>query len=116
MRLQQISAEKHASPCRPLVPAFPRASYDKAREYAQGRVQFGEPIASRQAIAFNDCEMAYEVECHEIDDLESRLRSGSRKDAKKESYLANYMPRNDHEDHRLRRADSAGTVISGKIR
>jgi len=39
-----------------------RASYEYAREYAKQRVQFGEPIAHRQSIAFMLAEMATEVD------------------------------------------------------
>ncbi len=39
-----------------------RAGYEYARDYARQRVQFGEPIARRQAIAFMLAEMAMDVE------------------------------------------------------
>lgn len=39
-----------------------RAGYEYAREYAKNRVQFGEPIAYRQAIAFMLAEMAIDVD------------------------------------------------------
>jgi len=39
-----------------------RAGYEYAREYAKQRVQFGEPIAHRQSIAFMLAEMAIDVE------------------------------------------------------
>jgi alkylation response protein AidB-like acyl-CoA dehydrogenase len=39
-----------------------RAAYEYAREYAKQRVQFGEPIAHRQAIAFMLAEMAMDVD------------------------------------------------------
>lgn len=39
-----------------------RAGYEYAREYAKERVQFGEPIAHRQSIAFMLAEMAIDVE------------------------------------------------------
>ncbi len=39
-----------------------RASYEYAREYAKERVQFGKPIATKQAIAFMLAECAIEVD------------------------------------------------------
>jgi alkylation response protein AidB-like acyl-CoA dehydrogenase len=39
-----------------------RAGYEYAREYAKNRVQFGEPIAHRQSIAFMLAEMAIDVD------------------------------------------------------
>lgn len=39
-----------------------RAGYEYAREYAKQRVQFGEPIAHRQSIAFMLAEMAIDIE------------------------------------------------------
>jgi alkylation response protein AidB-like acyl-CoA dehydrogenase len=39
-----------------------RASYEYARDYAKQRVQFGEPIAHRQSIAFMLADMATEVD------------------------------------------------------
>jgi alkylation response protein AidB-like acyl-CoA dehydrogenase len=39
-----------------------RAGYEYAREYAKQRVQFGEPIAHRQSIAFMLADMATEVD------------------------------------------------------
>ena len=39
-----------------------RAGAEYAREYAKQRVQFGEPIAHRQSIAFMLAEMAIDVE------------------------------------------------------
>ena len=39
-----------------------KAGYDYARDYAKDRVQFGEPIAHRQSIAFMLAEMAIEID------------------------------------------------------
>ena len=39
-----------------------KAGYEYARDYAKERVQFGEPIAHRQSIAFMLAEMAIEVD------------------------------------------------------
>lgn len=38
-----------------------QAAYDYSREYAQGREQFGRPIATQQSIAFNLVDMAMDI-------------------------------------------------------
>ncbi|OHD66434.1 MAG: acyl-CoA dehydrogenase [Spirochaetes bacterium RBG_13_51_14] len=65
-----------------------RASYEYAREYAKERVQFGEPIASRQAVAFMIAEMAYEVDAMRLMTWKAASALEAGKDAKRESYLA----------------------------
>ncbi len=65
-----------------------RASYEYAREYAKERVQFGEPIASRQSIAFMIAEMAYEVDAMRLITWKAASALEAGRDAKKESYLA----------------------------
>ena len=65
-----------------------RASYDYAREYAKERVQFGEPIAHRQSVAFMIAEMAYEVDAMRLLTWQAASRLENGKDAKREAYLA----------------------------
>lgn len=65
-----------------------RASYEYAREYAKERVQFGESIASRQAIAFMIAEMAYEVDAMRLMTWKAASALEAGRDAKRESYLA----------------------------
>ncbi|MBU0996332.1 MAG: acyl-CoA dehydrogenase family protein [Proteobacteria bacterium] len=65
-----------------------RASYDYAREYAKERVQFGEPIAHRQAVAFMIAEMAYEVDAMRLLTWQAASKIENGKDAKREAYLA----------------------------
>jgi alkylation response protein AidB-like acyl-CoA dehydrogenase len=65
-----------------------RASFEYARDYAKERVQFGEPIASRQAIAFMIAEMAYEVEAMRLLAWKAASALEAGKDAKREAYLA----------------------------
>ncbi|MGB5218665.1 MAG: acyl-CoA dehydrogenase family protein [Smithella sp.] len=65
-----------------------RASYEYAREYAKERVQFGEPIASRQAIAFMIAEMAYEVDAMRLMTWKAASALEAGRDAKREAYLA----------------------------
>ena len=45
-----------------LAVGLTQASFEYARDYAKQRVQFGEPIAQRQSIAFMLAEMAIDVE------------------------------------------------------
>lgn len=65
-----------------------RAAYEYARDYAKERVQFGEPIASRQSIAFMIAEMAYEVDAMRLMTWKAASALEAGRDAKKESYLA----------------------------
>ncbi len=65
-----------------------RASYEYARDYAKERVQFGEPIATRQSIAFLIAEMAYEVDAMRLMTWKAASALEAGRDAKRESYLA----------------------------
>ncbi len=65
-----------------------RASYEFARDYAKDRVQFGEPIAHRQSIAFMIAEMAYEVDAMRLMTWKAASKLEAGKDAKREAYLA----------------------------
>ena len=65
-----------------------RASYEFARDYAKDRVQFGEPIVHRQAVAFMIAEMAYEVDAMRLMTWKAASKLEANKDAKKESFLA----------------------------
>lgn len=65
-----------------------RASFEYARNYAKDRVQFGEPIASRQAVAFMIAEMAYEVDAMRLMTWKAASALENGRDAKRESYLA----------------------------
>ena len=65
-----------------------RASFEYARDYAKERVQFGEPIASRQAIAFMIAEMAYEVDAMRLMTWKAASAQESGRDAKRDAYLA----------------------------
>ena len=64
------------------------AAYEYAREYAKEREAFGEPIASRQSIAFMLAEMAIEVDATRLMTWEAAWRLDRGKDATKECYLA----------------------------
>jgi alkylation response protein AidB-like acyl-CoA dehydrogenase len=45
-----------------LAVGVARAAFEYARDYAKGRVQFGVPVATKQAIAFMLAEMAIEID------------------------------------------------------
>ena len=65
-----------------------RASLDFVKAYARQRVQFGEPIAHKQSIAFMLAEMAYEVDAMRLMTWKAASRLEAGKDAARESYLA----------------------------
>jgi len=65
-----------------------RASYDYAKKYAKERQQFGEPIASRQSIAFMIAEMAYEVDAMRLLAWKAASAIELGMDANRESFLA----------------------------
>ena len=54
-----------------------RAGFEYARDYAKERVQFGEPIAHRQSIAFMLADMATEVDRSPTIGLGNGLEAGS---------------------------------------
>lgn len=65
-----------------------KAAFEYARDYAKERVAFGEPIASRQAIAFMLAEMAIEVDATRMLTWEAAWRLDKGLDAFREAYLA----------------------------
>ncbi|WP_343426592.1 acyl-CoA dehydrogenase family protein [Candidatus Amarolinea dominans] len=65
-----------------------RAAYDYAREYAKEREAFGEPIASRQAIAFILANMAIEIDATRLMTWEAAWKLDQGRDATREAYLA----------------------------
>jgi acyl-CoA dehydrogenase len=65
-----------------------RASLQYALQYAKDRVAFGEPIASRQAIAFMLADMAIEVDATRYLVWEAAWRLERGDDGYKEAYLA----------------------------
>ncbi|MBI5550283.1 MAG: acyl-CoA dehydrogenase family protein [Desulfobacterales bacterium] len=65
-----------------------RASFEFVRKYAKERVQFGEPIAHRQSVAFMIAEMAYEVDAIRLLTWKAASRLAAGLDAGRESYLA----------------------------
>lgn len=65
-----------------------RASFEYARDYAKERVQFGVPIASKQAIAFMLAECAIEVDAARLMVWEAAWKLDQGQDASGEAYLA----------------------------
>jgi alkylation response protein AidB-like acyl-CoA dehydrogenase len=65
-----------------------KAAFEYARDYAKEREAFGEPIASRQAIAFMLAEMAIEVDATRLLAWEAAWRLDKGLDANHEAYLA----------------------------
>jgi alkylation response protein AidB-like acyl-CoA dehydrogenase len=65
-----------------------RAAFEYSRDYAKDRVAFGEPIASRQAIAFMLAEMAIEVDAARLVNWEAAWKLDKKEEATKEASLA----------------------------
>jgi len=65
-----------------------RAAFEYSRDYAKERVAFGEPIASRQAIAFMLAEMAIEVDAARLMNWEAAWKLDKKEEATKEASLA----------------------------
>jgi alkylation response protein AidB-like acyl-CoA dehydrogenase len=71
-----------------MAAGIARASYEFAKDYAKGRVQFGEPIVNRQSIAFMLAEMAYEVDSIRLLAQKAASELAAGKDVSRSSYLA----------------------------
>ena len=65
-----------------------RAAYEYSRDYAKERVAFGEPIASRQAIAFMLAEMAIEVDAARLMNWEAAWKLDRKEETTKEASLS----------------------------
>ncbi|MBK8022281.1 MAG: acyl-CoA dehydrogenase family protein [Chloroflexi bacterium] len=65
-----------------------RYAFEYARDYAKQRVQFGVPIAQKQAIAFMLAEMAIEVDAARLMVWEAAWKLDRGEDATREAYLA----------------------------
>lgn len=64
-----------------------KAAFEYSRDYAKERVAFGEPIASRQAIAFMLAEMAIEIDATRLMAWEAAWKLDRREDATREACL-----------------------------
>ncbi len=86
-----------------------RAAYEYAREYAKTRVAFGEPIGSRQAIAFMLAEMAIEIDATRIMVWEAAWKLDKKQDATKEASLVKLYA----DDMVMMAADRAVQILGG---
>ncbi|NWF69889.1 MAG: acyl-CoA dehydrogenase family protein [Chloroflexi bacterium] len=71
-----------------LAVGVARGAFEYARDYAKGRVQFGQPIATKQAIAFMLAEMAIEIDATRLMLWEAAWKIDKGQDATHEAYLA----------------------------
>jgi alkylation response protein AidB-like acyl-CoA dehydrogenase len=71
-----------------LAVGVARGAFEYARDYAKERVQFGAPIATKQAIAFMLAEMAIEVDAARLMAWEAAWKLDQGGDATQEAYLA----------------------------
>ena len=71
-----------------LAVGVARGAFEYARDYAKERVQFGAPIATKQAIAFMLAEMAIEVDAARMMAWEAAWKLDQGEDATREAYLA----------------------------
>ncbi|RME43371.1 MAG: acyl-CoA dehydrogenase [Chloroflexi bacterium] len=92
-----------------LAVGVARGAYEYARDYAKERVQFGKPIAQKQAIAFLLAEMAIEVDATRLMVWEAAWKLDRRQDATREAYLARQYA----QDMVLFVTDSAVQVLGG---
>ena len=64
-----------------------KAAFEYSRDYAKERIAFGEPIASRQAIAFMLAEMAIEIDATRLMVWEAAWKLDRKEEATKEASL-----------------------------
>lgn len=86
-----------------------RAGYEYARDYAKQRVQFGEPIAHRQSIAFMLADMAIDVEAARLMVWEAAWLLDQGKDATREATVMKYYV----DSMALQVADRAVQILGG---
>jgi acyl-CoA dehydrogenase len=86
-----------------------RAAFEYARDYAKQRVQFGEPIAHRQSIAFMLADMAIDVEASRLMVWEAAWLLDQGKDVTREATVMKHYV----DDAVLQVADRALQVLGG---
>jgi acyl-CoA dehydrogenase len=86
-----------------------KAGYDYAREYAKERVQFGEPIAHRQSIAFMLAEMAIDIDAARMLLWESAWKLDQKKDVTSEATVMRHFV----DEMVLRTTDRAVQTLGG---
>lgn len=86
-----------------------KAGYEYARDYAKNRVQFGEPIAHRQSIAFMLADMATDIDAARLLVWETAWQLDKGQDVTKEATQMKYYV----DDMVMRVADQAVQVLGG---
>lgn len=86
-----------------------KAAFEYSRDYAKTRIAFGEPIASRQAIAFMLAEMAIEIDATRFMNWEAAWKLDRHEDATKEASLT----KNYADDMSLMVTDRAVQILGG---
>jgi alkylation response protein AidB-like acyl-CoA dehydrogenase len=86
-----------------------RAGFEYARDYAKERVQFGEPIAQRQSIAFMLAEMAIDVDGARMMVWEAAWLLDQGKNATQETAVMKHFI----DDMVVRVADQALQILGG---
>jgi len=86
-----------------------KAAFEYSRDYAKTRIAFGEPIASRQAIAFMLAEMAIEIDATRFMNWEAAWKLDRREDATKEASLTKTYA----DDMALMVTDRAVQILGG---
>jgi len=70
-----------------MATGIAKAAFEYSRDYAKERVAFGEPVASRQAIAFMLAEMAIEIDATRLMTWEVAWKLDRKEEATKEASL-----------------------------
>lgn len=86
-----------------------RAAFEYSRDYAKTRIAFGEPIASRQAIAFMLAEMAIEIDATRFMNWEAAWKLDRKENATKEASLTKMYA----DDMALMVTDRAVQILGG---
>ena len=86
-----------------------KAAFEYSRDYAKTRIAFGEPIASRQAIAFMLAEMAIEIDATRFMNWEAAWKLDRNEDALKEASLVKTYA----DDMSLMVTDRAVQILGG---
>jgi alkylation response protein AidB-like acyl-CoA dehydrogenase len=86
-----------------------KAAFEYSRDYAKTRIAFGEPIASRQAIAFMLAEMLIEIDACRFMNWEAAWKLDRKEDATKEASLT----KNYADDMALMVTDRAVQILGG---
>ena len=86
-----------------------KAAFEYSRDYAKTRIAFGEPIASRQAIAFMLAEMLIEIDATRFMNWEAAWKIDRKEDATKEASLTKTYA----DDMALMVTDRAVQILGG---